>query len=71
MTRDFAAILHGQKPHLNPFSWMAFAVIYVVYPLLFLWALLRQRFAVFHQPAVYKALVAALVVMLIGNNLPR
>src|ERR1700761_3055687 len=43
MTRDFTAILHGQKPQLNPFSWMAAVVIYLVYPLLFLWAVLRQR----------------------------
>jgi hypothetical protein len=71
MTRDFAAILHGQKPHLNPFSWMAAVVIYLVYPLLFVWALLRQRLAMFYQPAVHRVLAVVLLVMLVGNNLSR
>jgi hypothetical protein len=50
---------------------MAVVAIYVVYPSLFLWALLRQRLAVFYQPAVHRALAVALLVMLVGNNLPR
>ena len=70
MTRDFTDILHGQKPHLNPFSWIAVCVIYIAYPALFFWAWSQQRLALFHQPAVHKAVAAVLVVMLVVNNLP-
>ncbi len=70
MTRDFTDILHGQKPHLNPFSWIAVGVIYLVYPVLFFWAWSQQRLGLFHQPAVHKTVAAALVVMLVVNNLP-
>jgi hypothetical protein len=68
MTRDFAAILHGQQPKLNPFSWAAAVIVYVAYPAVFLWAWLKQRLNVFHKPVVHKLFFAGLVVMLIANN---
>ncbi len=37
MTRDFAAMLHGDRPALNPCSWVAALVVYVVYPAAALW----------------------------------
>ena len=71
MTRDFTAILHGQQPHLNPFSRLAAITIYLIYPVAFFWAWSRQKLSVFHLPVVHGAIAVALVVMLIGNNLPR
>jgi hypothetical protein len=71
MTRDFVAILHGQQPSLNRFSWMAAAMLYLGYPALFFWAWSRQRLSLFYRPAVHRVVAAALVVMLVVNNLPR
>jgi hypothetical protein len=69
MTRDFVAILHGQQPSLNRFSWMAAFVVYLGYPVLFVWALWHRRLSVFHQPVVHRAVIAAMAVMLVVNNL--
>lgn len=71
MTRDFVAILHGQQPSLNRFSWLAAATAYFVYPLLFFWAWWKQRLRWFYQPVVHQAIACALVVMFVVNNLPR
>jgi branched-subunit amino acid transport protein AzlD len=71
MTRDFVAILHGQQPSLNRFSWIAAITLYLGYPACFFWAWSRQRLSLFYQPAVHRAVAAALVVMLVVNNLPR
>ncbi len=71
MTRDFVAILHGKQPSLNRFSWCAAATVYLVYPLLFCWAWSKRRLSYFHHPVVYKSIAAALVVMMVVNNLPR
>lgn len=68
MTRDFTAMLHGQRPHLNPFS-LPFAIaLYVLYPLSFLWAWSRQKLEVFHQPAVHNVFAVVLVLMFLANN---
>jgi hypothetical protein len=69
MTRDFVAILHGQQPSLNRFSWIAVFVVYLGYPALFLWALRQGKLSLFHQPRVHKAIAAMLAVMLVINNL--
>jgi hypothetical protein len=69
MTRDFVAMLHGRKPELNPFSGVAAVMVYVVYPILFFWARLKERLSLFHQPAVHRAVAAALIVMFVVNNL--
>ncbi len=71
MTRDFVAILHGQRPSLNRFSWVAAFTVYCAYPIFFGWAFARGRLALFHRPAVHRAVLAALVVMLVVNNLPH
>lgn len=69
MTRDFAAILHGQAPQLNPFSWMAFAVIYAAYPGMVVVLWWRRRLDLFFKPAVTYAAAFGLVVMMAANNL--
>jgi len=69
MTRDFVAILHGQHPEQNPFSWLAVVVIYFAYPAVFVWAWLNRKLDVFYQPAVYRLLIAGLVLMFVVNNL--
>lgn len=69
MTRDFAAILHGAGPVLNPCSWFAAAVVYVVYPVSLAFAWRAKRLDLFHASALKSATVAALAVMLVLNNL--
>jgi hypothetical protein len=69
MTRDFVAILHGQQPSLNRFSWIAFFVVYLGYPVCFVWALRQGKLGLFHRPGVHKAIAAMLAVMLVVNNL--
>jgi hypothetical protein len=71
MTRDFVAILHGNKPEFNRFSWMAIVVVYLVYPSLFFWARGTRRLSVFHQPATYRLVGAVLLLMFAVNNLPH
>jgi len=71
MTRDFVAILHRHKPEFNRFSWTAFAVVYLVYPALFVWARSIRRLSVFHHPAMYRLVCAALLLMFAVNNLPH
>lgn len=69
MTRDFAAMLHGAKPVLNPGSWFAALVVYVLYPVGLVIAWRRGRLDVFHSSALRGGMVAALTVMLVLNNL--
>jgi len=71
MTRDFVAILHGQHPELNPFSWLAAVVIYCVYPAVFVWAWLCRKLDLFYRPVVYKLLAAGLFLMFVVNNLRK
>jgi hypothetical protein len=69
MTRDFAAMLHGDRPALNPCSWVAALVVYGVYPVAALVAWRAGRLDVFHSEAVRRAAMAALAAMLVLNNL--
>jgi hypothetical protein len=69
MTRDFVAILHGQLPTLNPFSWPAVAALYLGYPCVFLLAWKKRRLDLFYRPGVYKVGLAVLVLMCVVNNL--
>ena len=69
MTRDFAAILHGARPVLNPCSWFAALMVYVAYPAGLVVAWRRGRLDVFHSSALKGGMVAALAVMLVFNNL--
>ena len=71
MTRDFAAILRGHPPELNPFSWAAVVFIYCVYPVAVVWACLRGRADMFQRPMVYKVLAVTLLVMFVVNNLQK
>jgi len=71
MTRDFVAILHGQRPELNPFSWFAAVLLYFAYPLVFAWAWLNQKFDVFYRPVVYRVCAVGLILMFVVNNLHK
>lgn len=69
MTRDFAAILHGGKATLNPCSWLAALVVFVVYPVVVLVGWHTGRLNFFHGATVKYGMMAALAVMLVLNNL--
>ena len=69
MTRDFAAILHGQRPTLNPCSWAAAVMVYVVYPTVLLMAWRKKRLDWFYCRTSRCGLAVALAVMLVLNNL--
>jgi hypothetical protein len=69
MTRDFAAMLHGQRPTLNPCSWLAAVMLYGVYPAAVAVAWRRGRLDVFHSAVVTRVVVVALAAMLVLNNL--
>jgi len=69
MTRDFVALLHGQRPELNPFSWFAAVLLYLAYPAIFVWAWLSRKFDVFSRPVVYRLFAVGLVLMFVVNNL--
>jgi hypothetical protein len=69
MTRDFAAMLHGHHPALNPCSWPAALVVYVVYPAAVLFAWRRNRLDWFHGRASQYSVLAALILMTVLNNL--
>jgi hypothetical protein len=71
MTRDFVAILHGQQPELNPFSWLAVVGIYFAYPLAFVCAWQRRKLDLFYRPAVYRLVAVGLAVMFVVNNLRK
>lgn len=69
MTRDFAAMLHGRRPMLNPCSWVAALVVYVVYPTALLMAWRNKRLDWFSCRASRCGIAVALAVMLVLNNL--
>lgn len=68
MTRDFAAILHGSRPTLNPFSWIAACAVYLLYPAAVFVAWKWNRLEMFHSRAARTTLVLVLAVMLFVNN---
>jgi hypothetical protein len=68
MTRDFAAILHGGRPALNPGSWMAAGVVYGVYPIAVLAAWRTGRLRWFHSKTARGIVGIALAVMMLANN---
>jgi hypothetical protein len=70
MTRDFATMLHGGRPTLNPCSWFAALVVYGVYPAAVALAWRRKRLDVFHSASVARMVAVALAAMLVLNNLP-
>jgi Protein of unknown function (DUF2752) len=69
MTRDFAVMLHGERPALNPCSWVAAVVVYGVYPVAVLVGWRRQQLNYFHGATVKYAVMTALAAMLVLNNL--
>jgi hypothetical protein len=69
MTRDFAAMLHGQRPSLNPCSWVAAVLVYVIYPTAVLAAWRKRRLDWFYCRTSRCGLAVALAVMLVLNNL--
>ena len=69
MTRDFAAMLHGERPALNPCSWVAAMVVYGVYPAAVLVGWRRGRLNFFQGAAVKYGVMTALAAMLVLNNL--
>jgi hypothetical protein len=69
MTRDFAAMLHGNKPAENPCSWIVAVVLYVVYPAAVSMAWSRKRLDWFYGRALGCGVAVALVVMTVLNNL--
>ena len=71
MTRDFVAILHGQLPTLNPFTWATVTALYLGYPFVFLLAWRKRRLDIFYRPLVYKVGCVGLVLMCLVNNFVR
>jgi hypothetical protein len=69
MTRDFAAMLHGERPALNPCSWVAAVVVYGVYPVAVLVGWHRRQLNFFQGAVVKYGVMAALATMLVLNNL--
>jgi Protein of unknown function (DUF2752) len=68
MTRDFAAMLHGGQPSLNPCSGLAALIVYGVYPIGVLAAWRTGRLAWFHSKAARGIVGMALGVMIVANN---
>jgi hypothetical protein len=68
MTRDFAAMLHGGRPALNPCSWMAAGVVYSVYPIAVLAAWRTGRLNWFHSKTARGIVGITLAVMMVANN---
>jgi hypothetical protein len=68
MTRDFAAMLHGGRPSLNPSSWMAAGVLYAVYPTAVLTAWRKGRLSGFHSKTVRGIVGILLLAMMVANN---
>jgi hypothetical protein len=69
MTRDFAAMLQGERPTLNPCSWLAAVVVYGLYPVAVLVGWRRRRLQFFHGATVKYGVLTALAAMLVLNNL--
>jgi hypothetical protein len=69
MTRDFAAMLHGQAPSLNPCSRAAALAVWLLYPAAVLVAWRTHRLSWFSSRATRCAVAALLLVMLLLNNL--
>jgi len=69
MTRDFAAMLHGELPTQNRCSWIALLVVYGVYPIAVLVARRRRRLHWFYGRALRCGVAVALAVMMVLNNL--
>jgi len=69
MTRDFAAMLHGQRPVENPCSRLALVVVYGVYPTAVVIAWWRKSLDVFYGKALCCGVAVALAAMLVLNNL--
>jgi hypothetical protein len=68
MTRDFADILRGARPTLNPCSWFAACVLWVLYPAAVVVAWRCNRLALFHSTAAHYFVVVVLGIMLVANN---
>jgi len=68
MTRDFAAMLHGHAPTLNPCSGAAAVVVWLLYPAAVLAAWRTRRLSWFSSRATRCAAVFLLVIMLVLNN---
>ncbi|MFP5229317.1 MAG: DUF2752 domain-containing protein [Acidobacteriota bacterium] len=69
MTRDFAAMLHGQGAPLNPCSRPVAGLVYVVYPAAVLVAWRRKRLDWFYGTKLRWGVSIALVLMTVLNNL--
>jgi hypothetical protein len=69
MTRDFASMLHGRAPLQNPCSWIVAPMVYVAYPAAVLLAWRRKRLDWFYGRTLGCAVMVALVMMTVLNNL--
>jgi len=70
MTRDFMLMTHGSLPRNNPGSLMVAFGLYVVYPLWLLIAVPRRRcWLLLPRESVIKALMVAMAVLFVCNNL--
>lgn len=68
MTRDFAAMLHGQRPTLNPCSAFAAASALLLYPGTVVAAWRTGRLHCFHGAAARRGALTLLGIMLVLNN---
>ena len=71
MTRDFVSIWQHRTPVNNPGSWFAAAFIYVVYPVLLVWAWIRRRPEVFQHPLLRRSIYVAVALLWVANNVSR
>lgn len=72
MTRDFALMLHGQRPQNNPGSPLLAFVLYVVYPAWLLTAALRRRaWPLLDREKTVRALAVGMAALFVCNNLVR
>ena len=70
MTRDFVLMAHGSLPRNNPGSLVTALGLYVAYPLWLLMVGWRRRcWVLINRERLIKALVIAMGVLFVGNNI--
>lgn len=72
MTRDFALMLHEQRPQNNPGSPLLALALYVVYPAWLLTAALHRRgWPLLDREKAVRALAVSMAALFVCNNLVR